>query len=97
MRRRTETSKKVLGGTLISCLILTVATFVGWFMGKENALGILTLIFALATLVVKFYMQKAERENLLKIRRANKFTEAQLDKLVNMSGKITKTERKDET
>lgn len=87
--RHIETSKKVLGGSLIACLIFAVAGFVGWFIGREDALGIIALVFALATLIVKFYMVKAERENLLKIRRANKFTNEQLQELVDMSEKIT--------
>lgn len=88
--KRIETSKKVLGGTLISCLVFTVAAFIGWFMGREDALGILALIFALATLVVRYYMKKAEKENLAKIRKANNYTDQQLKQLVELADRITK-------
>ena len=90
MKRRIETSKKVLGGTLISCLVFSVVALIGWFMGREDALGILALVFALATLVVRYYMKKAEKENLAKIKKANNFTDQQLEKLVELSNEITK-------
>jgi len=69
-RRRIETSKKALGGTLIFCAGCTVAALVGWFMGLPDVLGILGLIFALGTLVVKYYMEKAKAENLAKIQKS---------------------------
>lgn len=68
-KKRIETSKKALGGTLIFCAAFAVAVLVGWFMGLPDVLGILGLVFALATLVVKFYMDKAKAENLQKIKR----------------------------
>ena len=68
-KKRVETSKKALGGTLIFCACASTAVIVGWFMGLPDALGILGLIFALGTLVVKFYMEKAKAENLQKIKR----------------------------
>ena len=68
-KKRIETSKKALGGTLIFCAAFAVAVLVGWFMGLGDVLGILGLVFALATLVVKFYMDKAKAENLQKIKR----------------------------
>ena len=72
-KRRIETSKKALGGTLIFCGVTSVAVLVGWFMGLPDVLGILGLTFALGTLVVKFYMDKAARENVQKIKlNANK-------------------------
>lgn len=70
-RGRIETSKKALGGTLVFCAMLSVAVIVGWFMGLPDVLGILGLIFALGTLVVKFYMEKAKAENLKKIERGD--------------------------
>ena len=91
MKKRIETSKKVLGGTLISCFVFTVAGFIGWFMGRDDALGILALVFALATLVVRYYMKKAEKENLAKIKKANRYTDQQLENLVELSEKITKS------
>ena len=66
-KKRIETSKKALGGTLIFCAVFAVAVLVGWFMGLPDVLGILGLTFALGTLVVKFYMDKAAKENLKKI------------------------------
>ena len=68
-KKRIETSKKALGGTLIFCAAFSVAVLVGWFMGLPDVLGILGLVFALGTLVVKFYMDKAKAENLQKIKR----------------------------
>ena len=68
-KKRVETSKKALGGTLIFCAAASTAVIVGWFMGLPDVLGILGLIFALGTLVVKFYMEKAKAENLQKIKR----------------------------
>ena len=68
MKKR-ETSKTVLGSVLIFCGFTSVAVIVGWFMGLPDVLGILGLIFALGTLVVKFYMDKAKAENLQKIKR----------------------------
>lgn len=68
-KKRIETSKKALGGTLIFCCVTSVAVIVGWFMGLPDVLGILGLVFALGTLVVKFYMDKAKAENLQKIKR----------------------------
>ena len=70
-KKRVETSKKALGGTLIFCACASTAVIVGWFMGLPDVLGILGLIFALGTLVVKFYMEKAKAENLKKIERDN--------------------------
>ena len=70
-KKRIETSKKALGGTLIFCAAFAVAVLVGWFMGLPDVLGILGLIFALGTLVVKFYMEKAKAENIKKIERGD--------------------------
>lgn len=70
-RKIIETSKKALAGTLIFCACISVVVIVGWFMGLPDVLGILGLIFALGTLVVKFYMEKAKAENLKKIERGN--------------------------
>lgn len=94
--KKIETSKKVLGGSLVACLVFAIAAFVGWFMGRGDALGILGLIFALAAAIVKFYMNKAERENLIKIQRANGYTDEQLDHLVGLAERVTKKESEEE-
>lgn len=67
-RKRRETSKTVLGSVLIFCGAFSIAVLVGWFCGLPDVLGMLGIVSALGTMVVKFYMEKAARENVQKIK-----------------------------
>lgn len=87
--RRRETSKTVLGSVLIFCGVLMVAVIVGWFMRLENAPEIIATIAAVGSAVIAFYLWKAKAENVIKIQRANKLTNEQIDKLLEMADKDT--------
>lgn len=67
-RKRRETSKTVLGSVLIFCGAFSIAVLVGWFNGLPDVLGMLGIVSAIATLVVKYYMEKAAKENIQKIK-----------------------------
>jgi uncharacterized membrane protein YfcA len=84
-KKHLETSKAVLLAVLIFCGLFAVGVLIGWFKSLDDALGILALVFAMATLIVKFYMAKAARENVLKIKRTNKLTDEQISKLLALA------------
>ena len=88
-RKRRETSKTILGGVLIFCGVLMVAVIVGWFMKLENAPEIIATIATVGSAVVAFYLWKAKAENVMKIQRANKLTNEQIDKLLEIAEKNT--------
>lgn len=89
-RRRIETSKVALAGVLIFCGAAFSATLIGWMCELDDAAAILGIIAGIAVLVVRYYMQKAQAENLIKIRRTNKYTDAQIEKLVKLAESGTK-------
>ena len=88
-KKKRETSKTVLGSVLIFCGVLMVAVIVGWFMKLENAPEIIATIATVGSAVIAFYLWKAKAENVIKIQRANKLTNEQIDKLLEMAEKNT--------
>ena len=91
-KRRRETSKVALAGILIFCGIAFIIVLVGWLCGMDDAATILAIIAGIAVLIVRYYMQKAQAENLIKIRRANKYTDAQLNNLMELASHGTKSD-----
>jgi len=91
-KRRRETSKVALAGILIFCGITFIIVLVGWLCGMDDAATILAIIAGIAVLIVRYYMQKAQAENLIKIRRANKYTDAQLNNLMELASHGTKSD-----
>jgi hypothetical protein len=92
-RKRHETSKTVLGSVLIFCGTTFVAGMVGWFIKLEDAAIILGIIAGIGVLVVRYYMRKAQAENIIKIKRANKYTDDEIEKLIDLAERGTeKTE-----
>lgn len=89
-RRRIETSKAALMGSLIFCALVIAIILIGWLSGRDDALGMLTVIAAIAVLIVRYYMRKAQAENVLKIQRANKLTDAQITHLLDLAERGTK-------
>ncbi len=61
-----ETSKFVLGCVLGVCGLFALAILVGWFMGKEDATGLMAAICAPAGTALGYYYWKAKNENLSK-------------------------------
>lgn len=61
-----ETSKFVLGCVLGFCGLFALAILVGWFMGKEDATGLLAAISAPAGTALGYYYWKAKNENMSK-------------------------------
>ena len=88
-KKKRETSKTVLGSVLIFCGVLMVAVIVGWFMKLENAPEIIATIATVGSAIIAFYLWKAKAENVIKIQRANKLTNEQIDKLLEMAEKNT--------
>ena len=88
-KKKRETSKTVLGSVLIFCGVLMIAVIVGWFMKLENAPEIIATIATVGSAVIAFYLWKAKAENVIKIQRANKLTNEQIDKLLEMAEKNT--------
>ena len=91
-KRRRETSKVALAGILIFCGVAFIIVLVGWLCGMDDAATILGIIAGIAVLIVRYYMQKAQAENLIKIRRANKYTDAQLNNLMELASHGTKSD-----
>jgi hypothetical protein len=91
MKKR-ETSKTILGSVLIFCGSSFVAGLVGWFLKLEDAAVILGIIAGIGVLVVRYYMRKAQAENLLKIQKSTGKTDAQMEKLVDLAERGTKQE-----
>jgi len=91
-KRRRETSKVALAGILIFCGVAFIIVLVGWLRGMDDAATILAIIAGIAVLIVRYYMQKAQAENLIKIRRANKYTDAQLNNLMELASHGTKSD-----
>lgn len=91
-KRRRETSKVALAGILIFCGVAFIIVLVGWLCGMDDAATILAIIAGIAVLIVRYYMQKAQAENLIKIRRANKYTDAQLNNLMELASHGTKSD-----
>ena len=91
-KRRRETSKVALAGILIFCGVAFIIVLVGWLCGMDDAATILAIIAGIAVLIVRYYMQKALAENLIKIRRANKYTDAQLNNLMELASHGTKSD-----
>jgi len=58
----------------------------------DDAATILGIIAGIAVLIVRYYMQKAQAENLVKIKRANKYTDAELDNLMELASHGTKSD-----
>lgn len=88
-KKKRETSKTVLGSVLIFCGVMMVAVIVGWFMKLENAPEIIATIATVGSAIIAFYLWKAKSENVIKIQRANKLTNEQIDKLLEMAEKNT--------
>lgn len=88
-KKKRETSKTVLGSVLIFCGVLMIAVIVGWFMKLENAPEIIATLATIGSAVIAFYLWKAKAENVIKIQRANKLTNEQIDKLLEMAEKNT--------
>jgi uncharacterized membrane protein YfcA len=91
-KRRRETSKVALAGILIFCGIAFIIVLVGWLCGMDDAATILAIIAGIAVLIVRYYMQKAQAENLIKIRRANKYTDDELNNLMELASHGTKSD-----
>ena len=88
-RKRRETSKTILGSVLIFCGVMMVAVVIGWFMKIPDAPEIIATIAAVGSAIIAFYLWKAKAENVIKIQRANKLTNEQIDKLLEMAEKNT--------
>jgi threonine/homoserine/homoserine lactone efflux protein len=88
-KKKRETSKTVLGSVLIFCGVLMVAVVIGWFMKLPDAPEIIATIAAVGSAIIAFYLWKAKAENVIKIQRANKLTNEQIDKLLEMADKDT--------
>lgn len=88
-KKKRETSKTVLGSVLIFCGVLMVAVVIGWFMKIPDAPEIIATIAAVGSAIIAFYLWKAKAENVIKIQRANKLTNEQIDKLLEMADKDT--------
>jgi uncharacterized membrane protein YeaQ/YmgE (transglycosylase-associated protein family) len=64
--KQRETSKFVLACVLGFCGAFALAVLVGWFMGKEDATGLMAAICAPAGTALGYYYWKAKNENLSK-------------------------------
>ena len=82
--KKIETSKKVLGGTLIFCGLAAIVILYGWLNGLEGAAEMLGVIAGTAGISLGFYHWKARGENLIKLSR-----EKIDDKLIKMISKIS--------
>jgi len=91
-KKRPETSKVALAGILIFCGIAFIIVLVGWLCGMGDAATILAIIAGIAVLIVRYYMQKAQAENLVKIKRANRYTDEELDNLMELASHGTKSD-----
>ena len=82
--KKIETSKKVLGGTLIFCGVAAIVVLYGWLNGAEDATGMLGVIAGTGGIALGFYNWKARAENLIKLSREK------IDgKLMEMISKMT--------
>ena len=88
-RKRKETSKITLASVLIFCGIAFTATLAGWFCKLTEAPVILGIIAGIAVLVIRYYMRKAQAENIVKIKRTNHYTDAQIEKLIDLAERGT--------
>ena len=88
-KRPRETSKVALASVLIFCGIAFTATLAGWFCKLTEAPVILGIIAGIAVLVVRYYMRKAQAENIIKIQRMNKYTDAQIKMLIDLAERGT--------
>ena len=88
-KRPPETSKVALASVLIFCGIAFTATLAGWFCNLEDAPVILGIIAGIAVLVIRYYMRKAQAENIIKIQRTNHYTDAQIEKLIDLAERGT--------
>ena len=89
-RKRKETSKITLASVLIFCGIAFASTLAGWFCKLTEAPVILGIIAGIAVLVIRYYMRKAQAENIIKIQRTNNYTDAQIAKLIDLAERGTK-------
>lgn len=89
-KRRTETSKVALMGVLVFCGVSMLAIIAGWLAGREEAPVLLATVSGLAVMVVRYYMKKAQAENIIKIQRTNQYTDAQIAKLLDQCERGTK-------
>ena len=87
--KRIETSKVALMSVLIFCGVCVLVILVGWMIGRDEAPIMLATVSGVAVMVVRYYMKKAQAENIIKIRRTNKYTDAQIDKLLEQSERGT--------
>ncbi len=88
-KRPPETSKVALASVLIFCGIAFTATLAGWFCKLTEAPVILGIIAGIAVLVIRYYMRKAQAENIVKIKRTNHYTDAQIEKLIDLAERGT--------
>ena len=88
-KRRIETSKKVLFVGYAFGIISGLAVIIGWFKGLESAPILFTAILAFLTFKTKYYMRKAGEENVIKLQRTNRYTDAQIDKLLAFADRST--------
>lgn len=88
-KRRVETSKITLASVLVFCGIAFASTLAGWFYNLEDAPVILGIIAGIAVMVIRYYMRKAQAENIIKIQRTNKYTDAQIEKLIDLAERGT--------
>ena len=65
--KRIETSKFVLGCTLLFCAVLAVAILAGWYYGLDGAPEMLAIPAGIAGTVIGFYSWKARAENAIKL------------------------------
>jgi len=65
-KKRFETSKVVLCCVLCACFLMALAILTGWFMGREDAAGLLAAVFTPGAISIGFYSWKAKAENVLK-------------------------------
>ena len=65
--KRIETSKIVLGCTLLFCAVFAVAVLAGWYYGLDGAPEMLAIPASIAGTVIGFYSWKAKNENLIKL------------------------------
>ena len=88
-KRPRETSKVALASVLIFCGIAFASTLAGWFCKLTEAPVILGIIAGIAVLVIRYYMRKAQAENIVKIKRTNHYTDAQIEKLIELAERGT--------
>jgi uncharacterized membrane protein YfcA len=66
VKRRIETSKKVLGAVLVFCILGIIASMVGWFIGLQQAPEMAGIFSGIVLTEIGFYTWKAKAENIQK-------------------------------